>query len=283
MLDKIKSLIKKAEENQWDEDDVEAGFHELAHDFFCRQALDEQGWEEPGTSGPEVNSIPRLEKIVETYVPPYEHDNLPELPQMPDGQLHEIGFIYDHDRDNRVLVAIEKLRAQEILLQEDDVKFEDMRIGEHLTGELRHRALQSRSASNIVAVAERKGMIKVFLREYDSRTIRVGDIEVCEDQWEVTEYAPFKDGWIALDNSFSRECVGIVLSQQYDKEGWKKQPATIKQISYLKGLGYGGDEKITKGQAGQLIERYKALKLSQDQDSESLPKDDILLRVKIAE
>jgi hypothetical protein len=261
MLDKIKHLIKIAEEDNWDESEMENGFHELAHDFFCRD--DEQRWE-PGTSGPEVNSIPRLAKIVEPYVP---YDNVPEFPQAPDGQLHEIGFIYDHDRDNRVLVAIEKLRAQEILLQEDDVEFKDMRVGEHLTGELRHRALQSRSASNIVAVAERKGTIKVFLREYDTRTVRVGDIEVCEDEWEVVEYAPFKNGWIALDDRFSRECIGIVLSQQYDKEGWKKQPATTKQISYLKGLGYGGCEKITKGQAGELIDRYKSIKLSQEQES----------------
>jgi hypothetical protein len=41
-------------------------------------------------------------------VGPYEHD--PALPPLPDGQLHGIGFIYDGDRDDRVLVAIDKLK-----------------------------------------------------------------------------------------------------------------------------------------------------------------------------
>src|SRR5271154_6035821 len=51
--------------------------------------------------------------ILKPQVVPYKHNpNLPALPDQPDGQLHGIGFIYDEDRDDRVLVAIDQLKSR---------------------------------------------------------------------------------------------------------------------------------------------------------------------------
>ena len=51
--------------------------------------------------------IPPLKRLVR----PYQDDPLlPALPQSPHGALHGIGFIYDEDLDDRVLVAIDQLR-----------------------------------------------------------------------------------------------------------------------------------------------------------------------------
>lgn len=41
------------------------------------------------------------------------------------------------------------------------------------------------------------------------------------------------------------------------KKNWEEDPATPKQISFLRKLGYGGSENITKSEASNLIPVYK--------------------------
>jgi hypothetical protein len=110
-------------------------------------------------------------------VVPYRHDPaLPSLPDKPDGQLHGVGFIYDEDRDDRVLVAIDDLKAN----------------------------------SAIVALAEHEGGLRVFAR----LPIGKSSINVCGDEWVVEEVVPYKGRWTEVDRDFMRQCVAQVLTQK---------------------------------------------------------------------
>jgi hypothetical protein len=73
------------------------------------------------------------------------------------------------------------------------------------------------------------------------------------------QFVAFDGEWVETTTDFSNDCINIVLGLQKPKGSWKKDPATEKQIGYLRGLGYGGPPEITKSQAKELIERYKSL------------------------
>ena len=109
------------------------------------------------------------------HVVTYRHDpSLPVLPDRPHGQLHGIGFIYDEDRDDRVLVAIDDL---------------------------------VKTTASIVALAEHEGGLKIYTR----LPIEVGSIDVCGDTWGVDEFVPYQGKWKEIDHTFMRECVAKVL------------------------------------------------------------------------
>jgi len=105
---------------------------------------------------------------------PYLHDPaLPALPDNPDGALHGIGFIYDEDRDDRVLVAIDQLKDN----------------------------------PSLVALAEHEGDLKT----YSHLTLGLTQIEVCDDVWVVTEFVPYQGRWVEVTPQFVNECVAMVL------------------------------------------------------------------------
>jgi hypothetical protein len=110
-------------------------------------------------------------------VVPYRHDPMvPILPDEPDGQLHGVGFVYDEDRDDRVLVAIDDLKAN----------------------------------PEIVALAEHEGGLRVFT------TLPIGEssINVCGDEWVVEEFVPYKGRWTEVTTDFKKECVAQVLAKR---------------------------------------------------------------------
>lgn len=149
--------------------------------------------------------------ILRPQVVPYKHNpNLPALPDQPDGQLHGIGFIYDEDRDDRVLVAIDQLKSRK----------------------------------GIVAVAEREGGLKIYTR----KQIGLNSIGVCSDEWCVTEFVPYRGRWEEVTKEFT------------EKTAWQNDPATDKQLAFLRNLGYTGPEPKTKGEAGVLIGEFRTKK-----------------------
>jgi hypothetical protein len=145
---------------------------------------------------------------------------LPVLPDLPDGQLHGIGFIYDEDRDDRVLVAIDKLK----------------------------------DTPGLVALAEHKGSLAIYSR----LPVGVTSISVCGDEWEITEFVPYQGRWTEVTPKFMKDCVAQVLG--HHNKSWQSEPPTAKQVTFLRALGYEGTEPKTKGEAGALIAEYKARK-----------------------
>jgi hypothetical protein len=147
--------------NQWFGLDYDNDYHEQLEREA--QKAHEQGLSRIATLKPQVV--------------PYQHDlALPALPDEPDGQLHGIGFIYDEDRDDRVLVAIDDLKAN----------------------------------SGIVALAEHEGGLVVYTR----LPIGESSINVCGDEWVVEEFVPFQGRWEEVTSTFMRKCVAQVLGQQ---------------------------------------------------------------------
>jgi hypothetical protein len=108
---------------------------------------------------------------------PYHHDPaLPPLPKSPDGQLFGVGFIYDGDCDDRVLLAIDKLKGNPA----------------------------------IVALAEHEGKLRIYARLPTGLT----GINVYSDEWVVTEFVPYQGCWIELDDRFMRQCATEVLKKE---------------------------------------------------------------------
>ena len=106
--------------------------------------------------------MPPLKRLVR----PYQHDALlPALPQSPHGQLHGVGFIYDEDRDDRVLVAI------------DDLK----------------------DTPGLVALAEHEGGLEVYARKPTGLTT----VSVGCDEWGVTEFIPHQGRWKEVTADFT--------------------------------------------------------------------------------
>ena len=75
----------------------------------------------------------------------------------------------------------------------------------------------------------------------------------------------FKGIYEKIDNTFDKERLAIAIMQEITKdsrmaliekerEKAKQEPATVKQIGYLKILGVTVDRKITKNKAARLIE-----------------------------
>ena len=114
----------------------------------------------------ECETLKFMEKQTEKFkklITPYKHDpSYPPLPKNPNGSLFGIGFIYDEDEDNRVLVAIALL---------SDMK-------------------------NILAVYEHEGTITF----YSKYPCEIKEIEVCGDNWSVFEYTSENGKWIECEN-----------------------------------------------------------------------------------
>jgi hypothetical protein len=270
MLDELKKLIADAEKEEWDLDEFNEEFEEIAQAYLQAKYTEYSGLQEhEDQAQKELDKISHLKNLVKDY----EHDE--KFPafrinqqaaadkQVPTKQLHGIGFIYDHDKDDRVLVAIEKMIAMEMAgLQviDYDLAFD---IKSDL---LSKQIISSDYDSNIIAVAEYKGSIAVFIKELPKADgiVRLScyerEIEVCGDHWPVEVWILFKNEWIAVDDNFKLYCMNIVVNQQYDEKSWRDHPATNKQLNYLKGLGYGGPAKISKGQAKNMIDSYLRIK-----------------------
>ena len=131
--------------------------------------------------------VPHLKR----QVGPYWHDPaLPPLPDSPHGQLHGVGFVYDEDRDDRVLVAIDKLKDQ----------------------------------PGLVALAEHEGSLLIYSR----LLVGLDSLVVCGDQWTVTEFLPYRGSWTEATPEFVRDCVARMLGQ--DAGRGKKSPPISEKI-----------------------------------------------------
>lgn len=98
--------------------------------------------------------------ILKPLVGGYQHDSeLPPLPKEPDDQLHGIGFIYDEDRDDRVLIAIDQLKRLD----------------------------------GLVAVSEHEGRLSIYSRTPIGLTDNT--INVCGDEWVIAEFSPQRGRW----------------------------------------------------------------------------------------
>jgi hypothetical protein len=75
----------------------------------------------------------------------------------------------------------------------------------------------------------------------------------------------FKGIYEKIDDTFDKERLAIAIMQEITKDSrmaliekerkeGKQEPATVKQIGYLKILGVSVNKKITKKKAGRLIE-----------------------------
>ena len=99
--------------------------------------------------------IERLEQMIVPYTP---DPTLPPLPEKPAGQLFGIAFIYDEDKDKRILTAIDQLRD-----------------------------------AGIIAIREHQGTFQLWSR----KQTKIMGVSICDgDEWSVQEeYVPKKGGW----------------------------------------------------------------------------------------
>jgi len=93
-------------------------------------------------------------------------------------------------------------------------------------------------------VAEHEGGLEIYAR----KQIGLDSISVCGDEWCVTEFIPYRGRWTEVTKEF------------LEKTAWQYDPATAKQLAFLKNLGYTGPEPKTKGEAGALIGEFRAKK-----------------------
>lgn len=100
-------------------------------------------------------------KELKPQIKKYKHDSsYPLLPKKPHGSLFDVGFIYDEDEDERILVAIKKLIT---------------------------------SFTDILAVHEHEGVFTVYSKK---PSVDIKEILVCNDLWTVFEYVPQNGKWI---------------------------------------------------------------------------------------
>jgi hypothetical protein len=156
--------------NDWDELELEGWAREFFEDRYGEDYRDDgRSYYEQ-----EMTKIDVLRPLVK------EWDNdwwgLPRLPKTPNGSLHGIGFIYDEDKDDRVLVAIDQLKNN----------------------------------PDIVALAEHEGSVDIYTRIPTGLT----NLDVCSDVWCVTEYVPYQAQWVEVDEQFIKNCVAQVLGRR---------------------------------------------------------------------
>ena len=167
LMEALRAIV--SQEPPWNEDDLA----EWANEFLFAYEPDDDGeqdrwWEEAKCR--QDQEVGRLKP----QVCPYLHDPaLPDLPDDPDGALHGIGFIYDEDRDDRVLVAIDQLRDH----------------------------------PGLVALAEHEGGLTTYAR----LPLGLNSVSVCHDEWVVTEFVPYQGCWVEVTPQFVNECVAMVL------------------------------------------------------------------------
>jgi hypothetical protein len=163
-------LLEIVQEEEWDESELVEWVDEFMRDRCNNEMMGYMGYMDEDRTQQEKARIVTLKPLVSSY----QHDQtLPELPQKPDGSLYGIGFIYDQDRDDRVLVAIDKLKGNR----------------------------------DVVVLAEREGVLEIYSRMPTNLT----GLSVFDDEWNVTEYIPYRGKWIEVDQQFIRNCVEQVI------------------------------------------------------------------------
>lgn len=160
-------LLDIVRQDEWNEEDLA----EWANEFLALY------YHEVPENDEEYQRDRKRIRLLKPSVVPYKHDNtLPELPEEPDGSIHGVGFIYDEDTDDRVLVAIDNIRDRK----------------------------------DLVAVSEHEGSVKVYSR----RPTGITGMHACLDEWGVTEYVPYRGRWVEVNQQFMADCVSQVLGFQ---------------------------------------------------------------------
>lgn len=155
--DRIILSLSKHNENLNNSDDLEC-LDKLNEEYFDK---DEECFYEDDTVEDEYREINDLRLLVKEY----KYNSFSRiLPKDPNGSLFGIGFIYDDDEDDRVLVAIRKLKHRE----------------------------------NIIAIGERKGALTIYSK-YPSND-PISELQVCGDYWCVDEYVFEDDTWVYCIN-----------------------------------------------------------------------------------
>jgi hypothetical protein len=166
LMGRLREIVSR---EPWDQDDLA----EWANEFLFAYddgGMGDQFEQERRRQEQQVTQLKR-------HFIPYQHDPaLPPLPDSPDGQLHGIGFIYDEDRDDRVLVAIDRLKDR----------------------------------PGLVALAEHEGGLDIYSR----LPVGQSSMVVCGDQWTVTEFLPYRGRRTEATPRFIRDCVAQVLGQK---------------------------------------------------------------------
>jgi hypothetical protein len=208
LMGRLREIVSR---EPWSQDDLAEWANEFLYWFETDE--DEGRWREAGAR--QEQQVGQLKP----QVGPYLHDpTLPPLPDLPDGRLHGIGFIYDEDRDDRVLVAIDRLKDN----------------------------------PGLVALAEHEGCLKVYAR----LPVGLTSINVCGDEWVIEEFVPYQGRWTEATPQFVRDCLSKVLG--HHNKAWQGDPPTARQVAYLRALGYEGPEPKTQGEAGALIAEYRS-------------------------
>jgi hypothetical protein len=205
------SLVEDIEDDDWDDSEL----IDWAMDFLS-EYHDQDDRPEPGGE-PVLDELDLLKAQVVPYKTPFFER---PLPFKPDGSLYGIAFIYDHDMDDRILVAIDMLKE----------------------------------FKSIKAMGERKGTLTI----YTETPLVLEDLQVHGDCWGVQQMVPYKGQWVSYDKEFVNFCVAKVLkSNQEPTPTWQTEPPTPKQVAYLKALGYTGEIPATKTEIGSLINEHK--------------------------
>jgi len=161
-------LRKIVSQEPWDQNDLADWANEFLYVAETYDEDEEDRWKE---------AIRWQEQQVGHLKPhalPYWHDpGLPVLPEEPDGELHGIGFIYDEDRDDRVLVAIDQFKER----------------------------------PDLVALAEHEGCLTIYAR----LPLGLHSVSVCGDEWIVTEFVPYQGRWVEVTPQFVNDCMAKVL------------------------------------------------------------------------
>jgi hypothetical protein len=106
LTDRLREIVSR---EPWNLDDLAEWADWFSYWFEADD--DEDKDEDVGRWRKEAERLAQQVGRLKPLVGPYWHDpDLPALPDPPDGELHGIGFIYDEDRDDRVLVAIDTLK-----------------------------------------------------------------------------------------------------------------------------------------------------------------------------
>ena len=165
MMDCLRAIVSQ---ESWDQNALAEWANEFLYVAETYDEDDEERWKE--VAHRQEQQVAQLKPQVR----PYLHDPaLPALPDKPDGALHGIGFIYDGDRDDRVLVAIDQLKDR----------------------------------PGLVALAEHEGC----LTTYSLLPLDLNSVSVCADEWVVTEFVPYQGRWIEVTPQFINDCVAKVL------------------------------------------------------------------------
>jgi len=174
-IDKLKELLREYACQK--EDELIEKLKKLLEEYDCKDEIEDieelEKWEQIEELKEMLREcviiknmdikIKKLRCLVTEYK---HHHSLPTLPKNPHGSLFGIGFIYDEDMDERVLMAIELLK--------DNKK--------------------------IVAVYEHKGIITIYSKD----PCETKKIEVCGDIWPVYNFIHDNGEWIKVERNYGK-------------------------------------------------------------------------------